>query len=113
MVNKAKFLVATDSRFPLTIALAHAFAANQISQEILAIRKKELVELVSEAAKTFGFQSKTTLTNAFDMSVGLLSLALVSTTKGESLPDRWADQLVAENWKSLVKESISLVRTIK
>ena len=59
MAKQAKFLVATDSRFPLTVALAHAFAANQISSELLAARKKELVELVSEAAKTFGFQSKT------------------------------------------------------
>jgi hypothetical protein len=113
MAKQAKFLVATDSRFPLTVALAYAFAANQISPELLAVRKKELVELVSEAAKTFGFQSKTTLTNAFDMSVGLLSLALVNATKGESLPDQWADHLVAQNWKALVKESISMVRAIK
>ncbi len=113
MAKPPQFLVATDSRFPLTIALEQAFATGKISPEVLAARKKELVDLVSEAAKTFGFQSKTTLTSAFDMSVGLLSLALVSATKGESLPDRWADQLVAQNWKSLVKESISLVREIK
>jgi len=31
----------------------------------------------------------------------------------QSLPNRWADQLVTQNWKSLVKESISLVRAIK
>jgi hypothetical protein len=113
MAKPTKFLVATDSRFPLTIALDQAFATGKISPEVLAARKKELVELVSEAAKTFGFQSKTTLTNAFDMSVGLLSLALVSATKGDSLPDRWANHAVAQNWKSLVKESISMVRAIK
>jgi len=113
MAKSTKFLVATDSRFSLTIALDQAFATGNISPEVLATRKKELVDLVSEAAKTFGFQSKTTLTNAFDMSVGLLSLALVSATKGESLPDRWADRLVAQNWKSLVKESIATVRAIK
>jgi len=113
MAKQAKFLVATDSRFPLTVALAYAFAANQISPELLVVRKKELVDLVSEAAKTFGFQSKATLTNAFDMSVGLLSLALVSATKGKSLPDRWVDQLVTQSWKALVKESISMVREIK
>jgi len=80
MAKSTKFLVATDSRFSLTIALDQAFATGKISPEVLATRKKELVDLVSEAAKTFGFQSKTTLTNAFDMSVGLLSLALVSAT---------------------------------
>jgi hypothetical protein len=113
MAKQAKFLVATDTRFPLTIALSHAFAANKLSPELLAERKRELVELVSEAAKTFGFQSKTTLTNAFDMSVGLLSLALVNSTKGETLPDQWADRLVTQSWKALVKESISIVRSIK
>ncbi len=108
-----KFLVATDSRLPLTAALAHAFAHNQLAPELLAARKSELVDLVSEAAKTFGFQSRTTLTGAFDMATGLLSLALANGTKGESLPEKWADRLVKENWKSLVKESIALVRTIK
>ena len=113
MAKPAKFLVATDSRFPLTIALAHAFAAGQISPEFLVTRKKELVDLVSEAAKTFGFQSKTTLTNAFDMSVGLLSLALVNATKGESLPGKWSELLTTQSWKALVKEAIAMVRTIK
>ena len=113
MAKQAKFLVATDTRFPLTIALSHAFAADKLSSGLLAARKKELVELVAEAAKTFGFQSRTTLTNAFDMSVGLLSLALSNATKGEPLPDQWADRLVTQSWKALVKESISLVRSIK
>jgi hypothetical protein len=113
MAKHAKFLVATDSRFPLTIGLSHAFAANQISPELLANRKKELVDLVSEAARTFGFQSMTTLTSALDMSVGLLSLALVHATKGSSLPDQWAVLLTTQSWKALVKESISMVRVVK
>jgi hypothetical protein len=113
MAKQAKFLVATDSRYPLTVALAYAFAANKITPELLVVRKRELVELVSEAAKTFGFQSKTTLASAFDMSVGLLSLALVSGTQGEILPDQWTERLVTVGWKELVKESISLARTIK
>src|ERR1700733_8901279 len=109
MAKQEKFLVATDSRLPLTVALSHAFAANSFSPELLASRKSELVDLVSEAAKTFGFQSRTTLTGAFDMSVGLLSLALLNFTKGEHLPDQCADRLIAQNWKALVKESISMV----
>ena len=113
MAKQEKFLVATDSRLPLTMALAHAFAANPFSPELLASRKQELVDLVSEAAKTFGFQSRTTLTGAFDMATGLLSLALVNGTKGETLPDQWADRLLKDSWKSLVKESITMVRTIK
>jgi hypothetical protein len=113
MAKTQNFLVATDSRLPLTVALASAFAANSFSPELLAERKKELVDLVSDAAKTFGFQSRTTLTGAFDMATGLLSLALQNGTRGEALPEKWAERLVAENWKSLVKESINLVRTIK
>jgi hypothetical protein len=113
MAKPAKFLVATDSRLPLTVALAHAFASNTFSPDLLAARKKDLVDLVSEAAKTFGFQSRTTLTSAFDMATGLLSLALVSGTKGETLPDQWAERLLKDGWKSLVKESISMVRAIK
>jgi hypothetical protein len=113
MAKQAKFLVATDSRLPLTIALAHAFASNQISDDLLATRKQELVDLVSEAAKTFGFQSRTTLTGAFDMATGLLSLGLANRSKGETLPDKWAGELVSQSWKSLVKESISIVRTVK
>jgi len=113
MAKPAKFLVATDNRLPLTVALAHAFAANAFSPDLLAARKKDLVDLVSEAAKTFGFQSRTTLTSAFDMATGLLSLALVSSTQGETLPDKWAERLLKDSWKSLVKESISTVRTIK
>ena len=92
MAKPEKFLVATDSRLPLTAALAHAFAHNLLSPELLAARKKELVDLVSEAAKTFGFQSRTTLTGAFDMATGLLSLALVSGTKGEAAPEKWAER---------------------
>jgi hypothetical protein len=113
MAKPVKFLVATDSRLPLTVALAHAFGANKFSPELLAARKKDLVDLVSEAAKTFGFQSRTTLTSAFDMATGLLSLSLVSGTKGETPPDQWAERLLKESWKSLVKESISMVRAIK
>jgi hypothetical protein len=113
MAKQAKFLVATDSRLPVTVALAYAFAAHKISPELLVLRKQELVDLVSEAAKTFGFQSKTTLTGAFDMSVGLLSLALVNGTQGEMLPDQWAERLITVGWKELVRESIALVRAVK
>jgi hypothetical protein len=113
MAKPAQILVATDSRLPLTVGLAHAFAGNQLSPELLASRKKELVDLVSEAAKTFGFQSRTTLTGAFDMATGLLSLALASETKGETLPERWAQRLLKESLKSLARESIAMVRTIK
>jgi hypothetical protein len=101
MAAPAKFLVATDSRLPLTVALAYALAADKLPAELLATRKRELTDLVSEAAKTFGFQSKTTLTGAFDVSVGLLSLALMNGTQGEILPDRWTEHLVALSWKSL------------
>ena len=108
-----KTLVATDSRPPLTVALADAIASQKFSPEILELRKKELVDLVSEAARTFGFQSKTTLDNALNMSVGLLSLALVHSTKGAPQPSKWGVHLVQENWKNLVKESIGMVRAIK
>jgi hypothetical protein len=113
MAKQEKFLVATDNRLPLTVALAHVYAANPFSPELLASRKSELVDLVSEAAKTFGFQSRTTLTGAFDMATGLLSLALANGTKGETLPDRWAERLHKDSWKSLVKESIAMVRAVK
>jgi hypothetical protein len=107
------FLVATDERFPITVALEHAFATGQISPELVAVRKKELIDLVSEAAKTFGFQAKTTLASALDMSLGLLSLALVAGTKGEPNPDKWAARVVADGWKNLVKEAIGMSRLIK
>jgi hypothetical protein len=94
------------------VALVYAFAADKISTELIDNRKRELTDLVSEAAKTFGFQSKTTLTNAFDVSVGLLSLAIVNGTAGETLPDQWAHLLVTRSWKALAKDSIALVRTI-
>ncbi len=113
MATSAKFLVATDSRLPLTIALAYALAENKIPPELLKTRKLELTDLVSEAAKTFGFQSRTTLTGAFDVSVGLLSLALKNGTKGETLPDRWAEPLVNQSWKALARDSIALVRAVK
>jgi hypothetical protein len=107
------FLVATDERLPITVALDYAFATGQISPELVEVRKKELVDLASEAAKTFGFQSKTTLASALDMSLGLLSLALVAGTKGEPNPNKWAARLVADGWKNLVKEAIEMSRRIK
>jgi hypothetical protein len=110
---KENFLVTTDERFPITVALEHAFATGQISRELVAVRKQELTDLVSEAAKTFGFQAKTTLSSALDMSLGLLSLALVAGTKGEMNPNKWAARIVSDGWKSLVKETITLCRTIK
>jgi hypothetical protein len=110
---KDHFLVATDERFPITVALEHAFATGQISPALVAVRKQELTDLVSEAAKTFGFQAKTNLSSALDMSLGLLSLALVAGTRGEMNPDTWATRIVSDGWKSLVKETISICRTIK
>jgi len=110
---KENFLVTTDERFPITAALEHAFATGQISRELVAVRKQELADLVSEAAKTFGFQSKTTLSSALELSLGLLSLALVAGTKGEMNPNKWAARIVSEGWKNLVKETITLCRTIK
>jgi hypothetical protein len=113
IMAKDHFLVATDERFPITIALDHAFATGQISPELVAVRKKELIDLVSEAAKTFGFQAKTTLASALDMSLGLLSLALVAGTRGEMNPNKWAARIVSDGWKSLVKEAIGMSRQIK
>jgi hypothetical protein len=110
---KDHFLVATDERFPVTVALDHAFATGQISPEITALRKKELADLVSEAAKTFGFQAKTTLTNALDVSLGLLSLALAADSGGKTDPDRWAARIVDQSWKGLVKEAIGMSRGLK
>jgi hypothetical protein len=106
------FLVATDERFPIAVALDHAFATGQVSAELVAVRKKELIDLVSEAAETFGFQSKTTLASALDMSLGLLSLALVAGTKGEPNPNKWAARVVADGWKNLDKEAIGMARQI-
>jgi hypothetical protein len=110
---KEHFLVATDERFPITVALDHAFATGQISPELVALRKQELADLVSEAAKTFGFQAKTTLANALDVSLGLLSLALAAASQGEMNPDRWAERMISQGWKSLAKEAIALARGIK
>jgi hypothetical protein len=110
---KDHFLVATDDRFPVTVALDYAFATGNISPEIAALRKKELAELVSEAAKTFGFQAKTTLANALDVSLGLLSLALAVDSDGKINPERWATQIVEQSWKGLVKEAIGMSRHLK
>ncbi len=110
---KNQFLVATDERFPITVALDHAFATGLMSAELVTLRKQELTDLVSEAAKTFGFQAKATLENALNLSLGLLSLALASATQGEVDPEKWADRLRSESWKNLVKESINLAREIK
>jgi hypothetical protein len=107
------FLVATDERFPITVALDHAFATGQASPEWIGLRKKELADLVSEAAKTFGFQAKTTLASALDVSLGLLSLALTASTQGETNPDKWAESAVSQSWKNLAKEAIAMSRAIK
>lgn len=108
-----QFLVVTDDRFPVTVALERAFALGRMSPELTGLRKKELTDLVSEAAKTFGFQAKTTLGKALDTSLGLISLSLVAATDGAVKPDEWAERLVVQGWKGLVKESIALVRTAK
>ena len=110
---KEHFLVATDDRFPLTVGLDHAFATDQVTRELLEIRKKELTELASEAAKTFGFQAKTTLSGALEMSLGLISLALAAGTNGKANPEEWAVRSVTQGWKQLVKEAIGMVREIK
>jgi hypothetical protein len=110
---KNQFLVATDERFPITVALAHAFATGRLSPALVTLRKQELTDLVSEAAKTFGFQAKATLDSALHISLGLLSLSVASSTKGKVNPDQWADRLVAEGWKDLAKEAITLARGIK
>jgi hypothetical protein len=110
---KDHFLVATDERFPITVALDHAFATGQISLDALVLRKKELTDLVSEAAKTFGFQAKTTLAHALDVSLGLLSLAVVAATHGEPNPDKWAESIVSQSWKNLARETIAMNRAIK
>ena len=113
MAKAAKLLVATESRPPLTVALAYALTSQKMPPDLLETRKRELTDLVSEAAKTFGFQSRTTLAGAFDVSVGLLSLSLKDATSGETDAELWTQLLVQQSWKALAKDAIALVRAVK
>ncbi len=106
-------LAATDYRLPITIALDRAFQRKLVSAEQLVLWKEELRDLINEAAKTFvGFQNTEALRKALDITLGLLSLAVTRSTKGQEDIDAWADFVATRKLKEMVKESIAASRKI-
>ena len=84
------FLVATDERFPITVALDHAFATGQISPELVAVRKQELIDLASEAAKTLASSPRRHSPAPWICRWACSPWRLVAGTKGEPNPNKWA-----------------------
>ncbi len=106
-------LAATDYRLPITIALDRAFQRGLVTPEQLALWKEELRDLITEAAKTFvGFQNTDALRKALEITLGLLSLTVTRSTKGEEDIDAWADFVATRKLKEMVKDSIAASRKI-
>ena len=107
-------IVATiDNRHPITIALAHAFKTERVTPLREASLRKELQDMVAESAMKFvGFKNIESVRKALDITLGILSLAVVHSTKGEDDPEEWAELVLQNGLKALVGGVIQLVKGI-
>jgi len=107
-------IIATiDNRHPITIALAYAFKTEKVTPLREASLRKELQDMVAESAKKFvGFKNIESVRKALDITLGILSLAVVHSTKGEDDPEKWAELVLQNGLKSLVGGVIQLVKGI-
>ncbi len=95
------------------MALELAFLDRKVSVVRLALWKEELRDLIRNAAKKFvGFQNVESLRKALDIVLGLISVALVDRAGGKEDPARWAEIVVASNFKDLVRHAVGLAEAI-
>ncbi|SDT89691.1 hypothetical protein SAMN05444156_0532 [Verrucomicrobium sp. GAS474] len=106
----ANALATRETGLPVTVALDHAFKAGLIPVTLAALRKEELRDIVKDAAKKFvGFQNVESIRKALEIVLGILSLAVAASTKGETDPEAWAQYVASHGFADLVGKAIGLV----
>ncbi len=111
--NLLMIIATIDNRHPITIALAHAFKTGRVAPDREMSLCEELQDLVVESAKKFvGFKNIESVRKALDITLGILSLAVVHSTKGKEDPEAWAEFVVRNGLKTPIGGVIQLVKEI-
>ena len=101
-----------EKRMPFEIALSCAFRSGLDPSLELVIRE-ELESLVAESAKKFtGFKNLEAIREALNTTLGILSLAVVHSTKGDVDLDSWTKQLKEKGLKNLAREAVEMIRPL-
>lgn len=102
-----------DDRHPFTVALAYGLETGRINPELEILIQKELQDLVSESTKKFvGFKNVESVYKGLDVTLGILSLAVVHSTKGEENLERWLDYILEKGLKGVAKDAIAMAKEI-
>lgn len=102
-----------DDRHPFTVALAYGLETGRINPELEISIQNELQDLVSESTKKFvGFKNVESVYRGLDITLGILSLAVVHSTKGEEDFEKWLDYILEKGLKGVAKDAIAMAKEV-
>jgi hypothetical protein len=102
-----------EDRHPITVALDYGFGIGMISSEQEVALRGDLEDLVAESAEKFvGFQNIESVRRALDITLGILSISVSHTTRGEWNLDTWMEAILNRGLKGLAAETITIVKKI-
>ena len=102
-----------DTRYPVTQALAYLFETNKVSPELEDKLRTELHGLLVESAKKFvGFQNVGSIRKALDITLGILSLAVVDSTKGEEFLEDWGSYIKTRGIKGVAQDAVGMIKRL-
>ncbi len=105
-------LATIETRHPVTVALAFAIETGLLTPDREQSLRQELQDMVVEAAEKFvGFQNVESVRRALDITLGILSLAVASSTEGRTEPQNWATLITTNGMKAIVGNVIADIKT--
>jgi hypothetical protein len=112
-ISKSKMKIATiEKRMPFEIALSCAFQSG-LDPSLELVMQRELESLVVESAKKFtGYKNQESIRKALDLTLGILSLAVVHSTKGKVDSKAWAKYLIERGMKDLAREAVEMIKPL-
>lgn len=101
-----------EKRLPFEISLSFAFQSG-LDPSLELVMRRELESLVVESAKKFtGYKNQESIRKALNLTLGILSLAVVHSTKGKFDQKAWAKYLIDRGVKDLAREAIGMIRPL-
>lgn len=104
-------LATIETRHPVTVALAYAIENGLVTPDREQSLRQELQDMVVEAAEKFvGFKNVESVRKALDITLGILSLAVVSSTEGRTEPQNWARLITTRGMKAIIGNVIADIK---
>jgi hypothetical protein len=106
-------LATIDERYPITRALEYGFKNGMFVTTTESQLRTQMEDLVIESAEKFvGFKNTDSLRKAFDMVLGIVSLALMHATSGKENRMEWAHLINKGGLKSILNDVLVLIKTL-